>query len=148
MANSNWQCDQDGRLELTSQEEKIATLVARGYSNRKIAELIGVSQKTVSKSLRTSYSKLNINNRTELMLVKLGETSSLLEWRYYSSLVNLDFASPRYKKATRNKQKCLRIALEINHLKYKCRFNLVSLKSEWLGELDKLMETIIKELGE
>jgi DNA-binding NarL/FixJ family response regulator len=52
--------------ELTPREREIATLAARGASNREIAERLVVSVRTVENNLQRAYGKLGIRNRREL----------------------------------------------------------------------------------
>jgi DNA-binding CsgD family transcriptional regulator len=51
---------------LTPQEEAVATLVARGLSNREVAAELYVSMKTVQYHLTRIYAKLGVRSRTEL----------------------------------------------------------------------------------
>jgi DNA-binding NarL/FixJ family response regulator len=53
---------------LTSREREIVVLVARGLSNREVAEALGVQASTVDTHLRHIYPKLEINSRVELTL--------------------------------------------------------------------------------
>ena len=50
---------------LTSREVEILRLVAEGYSNRRLAELLSVSEPTVKFHLTNVYRKLGVGNRTE-----------------------------------------------------------------------------------
>jgi DNA-binding NarL/FixJ family response regulator len=52
--------------ELTATEETIASLAAQGLTNKKIAERIFVSPKTVEANLARVYRKLGIHSRAEL----------------------------------------------------------------------------------
>jgi DNA-binding NarL/FixJ family response regulator len=53
---------------LTAREAEVLGLVAKGYSNKKVAESLGVSGCTVKNHLAKIYEKLNCNNRTEAVL--------------------------------------------------------------------------------
>ena len=53
-------------LPLTPREREIATLAARGLSNRDIAEAVVVSERTVHNHLHRAYAKLGINSRRQL----------------------------------------------------------------------------------
>jgi DNA-binding NarL/FixJ family response regulator len=53
---------------LTAREREIASLVASGKNNRAIASDLCVSLRTVENHLYSIYSKLAVNNRTELAL--------------------------------------------------------------------------------
>jgi DNA-binding CsgD family transcriptional regulator len=59
------------RLELTPTEERVAALVAAGYTNREAAAALFVSVKTVEWNLSKIYAKLGIHSRRELSL-RLG----------------------------------------------------------------------------
>jgi DNA-binding NarL/FixJ family response regulator len=50
---------------LTAREIEILRLVAEGYSNRRLAELLSVSEPTVKFHLTNVYRKLGVANRTE-----------------------------------------------------------------------------------
>jgi DNA-binding NarL/FixJ family response regulator len=50
---------------LTAREVEILRLVAEGYSNRRLAELLSVSEPTVKFHLTNVYRKLGVGNRTE-----------------------------------------------------------------------------------
>jgi DNA-binding CsgD family transcriptional regulator len=56
----------ESRDELTPQELQIATLVARGGTNREVAAGMFLSPKTVEKHLSSAYRKLGVRSRTEL----------------------------------------------------------------------------------
>ena len=51
---------------LTASEHRIASMAARGMSNRDIAQALFVTVKTVEMHLGRSYNKLNLSGRTEL----------------------------------------------------------------------------------
>jgi DNA-binding CsgD family transcriptional regulator len=54
------------RDELTPQERQIATLVARGATNREVAAGVFLSTKTVEKHLSSVYRKLGVHSRSQL----------------------------------------------------------------------------------
>ena len=59
------------KYDITKREKEIILLIIKGYNNKKIADSIFVSINTVKTHIYNIYSKLNINNRYELMyLVK------------------------------------------------------------------------------
>jgi DNA-binding CsgD family transcriptional regulator len=62
-------------LPLTRREEEIATLAARGHSNREIAEHLVVSVRTVDNHLHSAYAKLGIRRRDELAPILLAWSS-------------------------------------------------------------------------
>ena len=49
---------------LTRREVEVARLVAKGRSNRDIAEILSLSPRTVNKHLEQIYAKLGVENRT------------------------------------------------------------------------------------
>jgi DNA-binding CsgD family transcriptional regulator len=62
--------------ELTSQEQAVAHVVARGASNREAADELFISIKTVEHHLSRAYAKLGVRSRTELSGVILGTLTS------------------------------------------------------------------------
>jgi DNA-binding NarL/FixJ family response regulator len=52
---------------VTAREQEVLTLIAEGYSNREIAERLGVSLSTVQTHYAHLIEKLNLRNRTELV---------------------------------------------------------------------------------
>lgn len=55
-----------GANSLTPSERRVAELVARGYTNRQIAETLFVTKATVEWHLRHVYPKLNVSSREEV----------------------------------------------------------------------------------
>jgi DNA-binding NarL/FixJ family response regulator len=51
---------------LTERRRQVATLACRGFSNRKIAQRLGVTEGTVENHLSAIYEKLFIYSETEL----------------------------------------------------------------------------------
>jgi DNA-binding NarL/FixJ family response regulator len=58
---------------LAKREDEVASLVAEGFSNREIAEKLGLSEHTVSNYLFRIYEKLGISGRVELVLYVLKQ---------------------------------------------------------------------------
>jgi DNA-binding NarL/FixJ family response regulator len=52
------------RLPITLREAEVLMWIARGKSNRDIAEILGLSPRTVNKHLEQIFSKLGVENRT------------------------------------------------------------------------------------
>ena len=52
---------------VTAREQEVLTLITEGYSNREIAERLGVSLSTVQTHYAHLIEKLNLRNRTELV---------------------------------------------------------------------------------
>jgi DNA-binding NarL/FixJ family response regulator len=65
------------RGTLTPREIKVLTLIARGYTNQKIAHALDISVSTVKKHLRGVISKLGVSDRTQAAVraVELGVLS-------------------------------------------------------------------------
>jgi DNA-binding NarL/FixJ family response regulator len=59
-------------LPLTRREEEIATMAARGLSNREIAERLVVSVRTVDNHLHSAYAKLGVGGRGDLARILLA----------------------------------------------------------------------------
>tara|TARA_R110002110_G_C13470525_1_gene720919 strand:+ start:29787 stop:30887 length:1101 start_codon:yes stop_codon:yes gene_type:complete len=53
--------------KITAREQQVIDEVARGGSNARIAEALGISVRTVENHLRAVYEKLGINSRTQLV---------------------------------------------------------------------------------
>lgn len=53
---------------LTERETELVTLIARGLSNKEIADRIFVSENTVKKHLNNIYTKLDVSRRTQAVL--------------------------------------------------------------------------------
>jgi DNA-binding CsgD family transcriptional regulator len=51
------------KLSLTQRESEVLMWIARGKSNRDIAEILNLSPRTVNKHLEQIYSKLGVENR-------------------------------------------------------------------------------------
>jgi DNA-binding CsgD family transcriptional regulator len=62
---ANWLLG-DQESSLTTREREIATLAARGYTNREIADRLVVSVRTVEGHLYRAYAKLGVSNRDQL----------------------------------------------------------------------------------
>jgi len=64
---------------LTSQEVNILKLVARGFSNKEIADKLVISEHTVSKHISNILNKLQLANRTQATLYALREGLATLD---------------------------------------------------------------------
>ncbi len=53
-------------VELTPTETKVVELVAKGKSNREVAEILSVSQRTIESHVSNMLNKTSLHNRTEL----------------------------------------------------------------------------------
>ncbi|MGD0557406.1 MAG: helix-turn-helix transcriptional regulator [Streptosporangiaceae bacterium] len=56
-----------GRDALTPSESRVAQLAANGQTNRQIAQALFVTQRTVETHLTSTYGKLGISSRPELL---------------------------------------------------------------------------------
>ena len=56
-----------GAIALSRREEETARLIVRGYSNRTVAEELGIGERTVETHVASIYRKLGIKTRTELV---------------------------------------------------------------------------------
>jgi DNA-binding CsgD family transcriptional regulator len=52
------------KLSVTEREAEVLLWIARGKSNRDIAEILSLSPRTVNKHLEQIYAKLGVENRT------------------------------------------------------------------------------------
>lgn len=63
---------QDLKNKLTKQEEKIAQLIIKGFSNKEIAKTLFISEKTVKTHLGHIFKKLGIKSRYQLTANYIG----------------------------------------------------------------------------
>ncbi len=61
----------DSELLLTRREKEVLNWVARGSSNREIAEALVISENTVKNHMRNILSKLHLSNRSQVMAYAL-----------------------------------------------------------------------------
>jgi len=57
--------------DLTAKEHEVLRLLGRGFGNREMAEVLGVSENTVKTHLKVIYAKLDVNGRAEAISVAL-----------------------------------------------------------------------------
>ncbi|PTQ55997.1 MAG: Transcriptional regulator DegU, LuxR family [Candidatus Carbobacillus altaicus] len=68
-ANVHTEVDRhDGWDMLTDREREVVRLIARGLTNRDIGDALGISDKTVKNHISNILSKLNINDRKQLIV--------------------------------------------------------------------------------
>jgi DNA-binding NarL/FixJ family response regulator len=61
----------DTTIKFTAREIEVLTLVAKGLSNKEIAEVLGLGIRTVKSHLVDIFSKLNVLTRTQAVIVGL-----------------------------------------------------------------------------
>lgn len=64
---------------LTPAERRVAALVAEGHPNRRIGQILNLSEKTVRNYLSSVLAKLGLANRTELAATVARSDGSILE---------------------------------------------------------------------
>jgi DNA-binding NarL/FixJ family response regulator len=55
------------RSELTASETRVARLAAEGLTNREVAQALFLTEKTIEVHLTSSYRKLDIKSRSQLL---------------------------------------------------------------------------------
>lgn len=60
------------RLPVTPREAEVLLWLARGKTNRDIAEILGLRPRTVNKHLEQAYAKLGVENRASAVALTLG----------------------------------------------------------------------------
>ena len=58
--------------ELAPREEEVLALVSKGYINKEIARMLGLSVETVRSYLKNIYKKLHVRSRTEAAMKYYG----------------------------------------------------------------------------
>lgn len=54
--------------QLTSREQEVLTLIAKGYTVGRVAELLGITRNTAAGYVKSIYRKLNVSSRAEATL--------------------------------------------------------------------------------
>ncbi|MBR1907511.1 response regulator transcription factor [bacterium] len=57
--------------EITKKESAVLEFLTKGLTNKEIAEKLNIAELTVKTHLRNIYKKLNVNNRTQLVLMSM-----------------------------------------------------------------------------
>jgi DNA-binding NarL/FixJ family response regulator len=57
--------------ELTRREKDVMQILSKGYSNKEIARRLFISERTVQTHLSNIFQKMNVNSRTEAVLVAM-----------------------------------------------------------------------------
>jgi DNA-binding NarL/FixJ family response regulator len=60
--------------DLTPKQARVCDLVALGWSNKEIAQKLGISRRTVEDHRAEIYDKMNVRNAVELVRKMLGAT--------------------------------------------------------------------------
>ncbi len=63
----------NGEALITPREEQVVALVAEGFSNREVAQELGLSEHTVKKYLFRIFETLGISTRVELVLYAVNQ---------------------------------------------------------------------------
>jgi DNA-binding CsgD family transcriptional regulator len=58
---------QAGDAKLSEREQEVLNMLARGFSKRECADLLGLSVNTVSTHVKNIYAKLEVNSRAEAL---------------------------------------------------------------------------------
>jgi DNA-binding CsgD family transcriptional regulator len=61
-------------LGLTSREGEVLSWLSKGKANRDIAQILGLSARTVDKHLEQIYAKLGVENRTAATAIAVNAT--------------------------------------------------------------------------
>jgi DNA-binding NarL/FixJ family response regulator len=72
-AGNNGEDDLPDRYGITRRQHQVLQLIARGYSNRQIADTLYLSENTVKSHVMALFSALNVSNRTECAKAALGK---------------------------------------------------------------------------
>ena len=66
--------DLSKELGLTTRESEVLSWLSKGKTNRDIAQILGLSPRTVDKHLEQIYAKLGVENRTAAAAVATGSS--------------------------------------------------------------------------
>lgn len=64
----------EGLSELTSREGQVVSHVARGLTNKEVARILTLSEKTVKHHMTSIMQKLQVRNRSEVVLIASGNS--------------------------------------------------------------------------
>lgn len=91
--------------QLSKREKEVVELLLQGKSNKQIALILGIAERTVEFHLSNVYTKLNVSSRTEAILQLGKATGNLLTEALKESTVDDDankaYATDMKKKVTR-----------------------------------------------
>ncbi len=64
---------------MTTKQEKILSLAAKGLKDRLIADKLGISVRTVQNHLARIYTKIHTNNRVEAIMLYMHSDIKIVE---------------------------------------------------------------------
>ena len=64
---------EDVTAPLTGREVQILTLIAEGNSNKRIADILGISEQTIKNQVSAILRKINANDRAHAVFIALRE---------------------------------------------------------------------------
>ena len=64
---------EEKKSDLTEREQEILILISKGYTNNHIAEMLCISLNTVKTHIKSIFSKLEVNDRTEAAMKAIKE---------------------------------------------------------------------------
>jgi len=70
--STNMPAEFSSELGLTSREGEVLSWLSKGKTNRDIAQILGLSPRTVDKHLEQIYAKLGVENRTAAAAIATG----------------------------------------------------------------------------
>jgi DNA-binding CsgD family transcriptional regulator len=73
-AAHNLPAEFSSELGLTTREGEVLSWLAKGKTNRDIAQILGLSPRTVDKHLEQIYAKLGVENRTAAAAIATNAT--------------------------------------------------------------------------
>jgi DNA-binding response OmpR family regulator len=73
-SSANTPAEFSSELGLTSREGEVLSWLSKGKTNRDIAQILGLSPRTVDKHLEQIYSKLGVENRTAAAAIAVNAT--------------------------------------------------------------------------
>ena len=83
-----------GQIQLSPRQAEIVVLVTRGFTDRKIADTLGIAVRTVSNYLTVLYDLTGCENRTQLAVLVGPEYSRSSELPHEISRVDTEDGSP------------------------------------------------------
>ena len=72
---------------MTQREEQVKALVVKGYENKRIADALGITQKTVKFHLTNIFVKARVQSRLELAAKEYGKAITINEMDLFKELM-------------------------------------------------------------